>query len=163
MPKNYHEDLKKILALDGWDVRQALIEFMKTVKVEDYDVKTRTGKQNNSIHKYLSLMAEALDREGHTMQDVVKAIKRAEIRPTMLALKEIVWKPLQNILLGKESTTKLEKSEVDKVYEPVNAFFGREFHIHIPFPHEEKKEVSAIESMGKGYEYPTEHAPADKF
>ena len=105
----------------------------------------RTNAQNNSIHLYLEHVADALNREGHTLQDVVKAIKKAQIRPTKNALKEVVWKPLQEIILGKGSTTTLEKGEVDQVYEMMNAFIGREFQIHIPFPHIEKEleEVSA--------------------
>jgi hypothetical protein len=101
---------------------------------------TRSSAQNNSIHLYLEQVAIALDREGHSMQDVVKAIKKAEIRPTMEALKEIVWKPIQWILFKKKSTTKLITTEVDRVYETVNAFIGREFQIHIPFPSQEIKD-----------------------
>lgn len=97
----------------------------------------RTAKQNNAIHKYLDLVAKALDSEGHTMQDVCKAIRRAEIRPTKEALKEVVWKPLQAIMLGKESTRELETHEVDKVYEAMNRWLGQEFELHIPFPSNE--------------------------
>jgi hypothetical protein len=94
----------------------------------------RTPKQNNSLHLYLEQVSEALDREGFTIQDVVKAIRKAEIRPTKNALKEVVWKPLQKIILGKESTTELTTAEVDKVYEIFNRWLGQEFQIHIPFP-----------------------------
>ena len=94
----------------------------------------RTNTQNNALHLYLSQVAEALDREGHTMQDVVKAIRRAEIRPTPAALKEVVWKPLQEILYAKKSTTELTKQEIDPVYEAMNKWLGQEFHLHIPFP-----------------------------
>ena len=97
----------------------------------------RTNKQNNALHKYLSNVADRLDSEGHTMQDVVGAIRRAEIRPTQNALKEVVWKPLQKIILGKESTTELTTAEVDRVYEIMNAWLGREFQIHEPFPSKE--------------------------
>jgi len=109
----------------------------------------RTSQQNRALHKYLSLLAEELDRNGHTLQDVVKAIKKAEIRPTPNALKEVVWKPMQEIMLGKKSTTELTKLEVDQVYEMVNAFIGREFHFHIPFPAEEHDNLA-----GSSADYP---------
>jgi uncharacterized Zn ribbon protein len=99
---------------------------------------TRTEAQNNALHLYLALVAEELDRGGHTMQDVVKAIRRAEIRPTKDALKEVVWKPLQEIMLNKKSTTQLTKLEVDKVYEIFNKWLGDNFEIHIPFPSDQK-------------------------
>ena len=100
-------------------------------------MKKRTPKQNNSIHLYLEHVAKALQAKGHTMQDVVKVIRRAEILPTMKGLKEVVWKPIQSIMYGKESTTELETHEVDKVYEAINFWLGKEFHIHVPFPSEE--------------------------
>lgn len=95
----------------------------------------RTASQNNALHLYLSQVAEALAREGHTMQDVTKAIRRAEIRPTMAALKEVVWRPLQEIIHAKKSTTELSKQDIDPVYEAMNKWLGQEFGIHVPFPH----------------------------
>jgi hypothetical protein len=94
----------------------------------------RTPQQNKALHKYLELVAEEMNRNGITMQDVVKAIKRAEIRPTKESLKEVVWKPLQEIILAKKSTTELEKTEIDEIYEVMNKWLGQEFEIHIPFP-----------------------------
>lgn len=99
----------------------------------------RTSLQNNALHLYLSQVAEALAREGHTMQDVTKAIRRAEIRPTMAALKEVVWRPLQEIILAKKSTTELSKQDIDPVYEAMNKWLGQEFGIHVPFPNDEDK------------------------
>lgn len=94
----------------------------------------RTSQQNKALHKHLELLADALDREGHTLQDVVAQIKKAEIRPTKDNLKECVWKPLLFAMYGKTSTTEMTTAEVDRVYEAMNAFIGREFHLHIPFP-----------------------------
>lgn len=99
----------------------------------------RTQSQNNALHLYLSRVADELNKEGRTMQDVMRAVKRAEIRPTMEGLKEVVWKPMQEIMLAKKSTTELTKQEVDEVFEMFNAFMGREFGIHIPFPHDPDK------------------------
>ena len=107
----------------------------------------RTDRQNRALHLYLTHVAEALDREGHTMQDVVKSVRRAEIRPTPAALKEVIWKPLQEIIHGKTSTTELEKGEVDPVFEAMNAWLGREFGIHIPFPTYEPGEYEEITSQ----------------
>lgn len=94
----------------------------------------RTSKQNRALHSYLEHLADALDREGHTLQDVVACIRKAEIRPTKENMKEVVWKPMMKALYGLESTTELSTAQVDRVYEAVNAFVGREFHIHVSFP-----------------------------
>lgn len=68
------------------------------------------------------------------MQDVVAQIKKAQIRPTKEALKACVWKPMQEAMYGKRSTTELTTDEVDRVYEAVNHFISSHFHIHVPFP-----------------------------
>lgn len=98
---------------------------------------TRTSQQNKALHLYLSQVAEALDREGHSFQNVVSSLRNAEIRPTPENIKQI-WREFQKAMYDKHSTTELEKLEVDRVYEVFNAWLGREFQIHVPFPSEER-------------------------
>jgi len=100
----------------------------------------RTDRQNRSLHLFLSQVAEALDKEGFTVQDVTAQIKKAEIHPTQEILKEVVWRPLQEIILGTKSTTELGKGDVDKVYEVFNKWLGENFHIFVPFPHHETEQ-----------------------
>jgi len=102
--------------------------------------KQRTEKQNNSIHLYLTMVAHELQNQGQTMQDVVKKINKVEITPTMHNLKELVWREIQKVHLGKESTTFLTKHEVDEVYNIMNKWLGLNFEIHIPFPSDEQKQ-----------------------
>ena len=97
--------------------------------------KKRTERQNNALHLYLTQVAETLDREVHTMQDVVKKITKVEIRPTLSNVKEMIWREIQKAQLGKTSTTELSKQEdIDKVYDAMNKWLGYYFKIHIPFP-----------------------------
>lgn len=109
----------------------------------------RTDKQNRALHLYLHQVAEALDREGHTMQNVTEAIRKAEIRPTKENIKEVVWKPLQAILLNKKSTTQLNKVDVDRVYEVMNAWLGREFHLYVPWPSEDTENNELLQAIEK--------------
>lgn len=97
----------------------------------------RTSQQNKALHKYLTLVAQELTNQGQTMQEVVKHIRKAEITPTMHTIKEIVWKPLQEIILGKKSTTELTTAEVNKVYEVMSMWLAKEFQIDLPFPSNE--------------------------
>lgn len=136
-------DVKKKLLqfLEAGQVDQA-IAFLNAIKVQ---AGTRTAKQNSSIHLWLTLVAEELDRHGFTIQNVVAAIRRAEIRPTMENLKEVMWRPYQIAALKKESTTELNKLEVDKVYEGLNKFLAENFDgLHIPFPSDESKQLEEL-------------------
>jgi hypothetical protein len=109
---------------------------------------TKQSKQQfNAVHVYLEQVAKALAQDGHTMQDVVKAIRKAEITPTKNALKEVVWKPLLAIISGKDSTTKQESSETQQVYDTMNKWLGQEFELHVPFPSEQVKSLEQYEEQ----------------
>jgi len=102
--------------------------------------KQRTQSQNNAIHLYLTQVANELDRNGHTLQDVVKEIRKVEITPTMHNIKEVVWREIQKAHLGKESTTFLTKHEVTEIYEIMNKWLGLHFKIHVPFPVDQRRQ-----------------------
>lgn len=116
----------------------------------------RSDQQNRAMHLYFTQVAEALDREGHTVQQVVSAIRRAEIRVTPEIVKEVMWKPLQQVMYGKKSTTELSRSEVDRVYEALNHFIGREFSLHVPFPSNDEMENHLLQAhtLRSKLEYP---------
>jgi hypothetical protein len=99
-------------------------------------VKQRTHAQNNALHLYLSMVANELQNQGQTLQNIVKAIKKVEIIPTKENLKEVVWREIQKAILGKESTTFLTKHEVTEVYEVMSMWLAKNFGIDIPFPND---------------------------
>lgn len=146
---------------EPWGLKKRLQELLKSLEVGEVEEapkkrsESRTGAQNRALHLWLTMVAEELDKNGHTIQNVVEKIRKAEIRPTKDNLKEVMWKPYQMAALKKESTTQLTKHEVDIVYEGLNKFLGQEFEIHIPWPHEEKTNVrlSQIENL-KNDNYP---------
>jgi hypothetical protein len=95
----------------------------------------RTTAQNRAIHKYFEMVADALDREGHSVQDVLKLARKADIRPTPEIVKEVMWKPIQKAMYGTDSTTQLTTAQVDKVYEVMNKFLSEQMEVvHTPFP-----------------------------
>lgn len=122
----------------------------------------RTDSQNRALHLLFTHIAEALDREGHTVQDVTKAIRRAEIRVTPEIVKEVIWKPLQQVMYGKKSTTELEKHEVDRVYEVLNKWLGVNFNgMCVEFPNDETKGTDLIDAMklSSNIDYPEYKEP----
>jgi len=128
------KNLKDISNAPTWHMRDRLLALIAQLEAEPKKKGTRSGQQNKSIHLWLTWIADELRKQGQTMQNVLERIKRAEIEPTMEALKEVVWKPYQKSAFGKKSSTELTKSEVTTVYDGLNKFFGQEFEIHIPFP-----------------------------
>ncbi len=94
-------------------------------------VKDRTLQQNKALHLYFRLVAEALNEAGLDIRAVLKP--EVEIPWSPGAVKEFLWRPVQKILLQKESTRSLTTSDIDKVYDVVNAHLAKH-GIHEPFP-----------------------------
>lgn len=118
---------------------------MKKLPEETTHPKQRTIPQNSALHLYLTQVAAELDRQGHTMQDVVQKITKVEIKPSMHNVKEMIWREIQKAQLGKDSTTFLNKQEdIDKVYEVMNKWLGTYFEIHIPWPNDERKQFEKV-------------------
>src|SRR5688572_26314644 len=110
----------------------------------------RTDRQNRSIHAYLNMIAHELQNQGQTLQDVVKKVSFAEITPTTQSLKEILWRPIQETVVGKKSTTELSTAEVNQVYEIISMFLSKQFGISLPFP-DEKDSENYLQSLEKSH------------
>ena len=95
----------------------------------------RTILQNSSLHKYFSLVAEALNDGGFTIQKVVALFKKAGLSWEMSSVKEVIWRNIQVATVSKASTTQLNSDEVTKVYKNVDFYLSDKVGIeHIPFP-----------------------------
>lgn len=98
------------------------------VDIKNLDI--RTIKQNSAMHKFFELVAIALNDRGLTVSKTIKA----DINWSPASVKEVLWKPIQNAVLKKKSTTELTRDELDKVYDVINLALGHKFGIYIPFP-----------------------------
>lgn len=70
------------------------------------------------------------------MRDRILANESTDLPWTMLHVKNILWREIQIHLTQKESTTKLDKQEIDSVYEVYNQVLSR-YGINVPFPSKE--------------------------
>ncbi len=93
--------------------------------------KARTLRQNAALHKYFVRLFNALNDAGLDMRKVLKP--ETEIPWTLSSVKEYLWRPVQRIMLNKESTTELETTEVDEVYRVVDRKMV-EKGVNVPFP-----------------------------
>lgn len=122
------------------DVKQALIRWkLKAVYAKFWRMTgQRTEQQNKSLHLYCEMLAKELNDAGISIQLFLK--ETVELEFTKDSVKELIWRPVQKALTGKDSTTKLDKvSDIGTIYEHLNRHVGEKFHIHIPWPSEETK------------------------
>lgn len=106
------------------------------VKLSNMDLRTLT--QNRAFHLYFTMVAVQLNNSGLYINKLIKEEKyKADIDWSGNLVKEQLWKPIQNAILDKKSTTQLEKAEVDRVYNTLNRYLSR-MGISVPFPNREK-------------------------
>lgn len=134
--KFFYDELKRIIELKPWHREAELVKFFSELD----PIQQRTGQQNKALHKFFSMLSESLNLAGLEMKVVLKA--NTEIWWTMESVKEYLWRPLQKVMFGKESTTELEKQvEIDKIHEQLMHILGEKHGVkYIPFPVETKKE-----------------------
>ncbi len=100
-------------------------------------MKQRTGKQNNALHLYFMWLATELNLAGYTVQLVLKQKMDLDWSPN--SVKELLWRPAQQAILKKKSTTELSKQQdIDLIYDHLNRHLSEKFKIHIPFPVDEE-------------------------
>jgi len=103
-----------------------------------------TRSQQNALHKYFELLAEALNSAGLDMKKVLKPGVAIPWSP--ISVKEFLWRPIQKACLGKYSTTELNKFEdINIVFDTLNRHLSEKFYISEPFPSLEQLEIQLEE------------------
>lgn len=95
----------------------------------------RTINQNAALHKYFQDVANELNEAGLDMRKVLKP--SISIPWTRESVKKHLWRPVQDAMYDKLSTTKLETNEVNEVYEVLNRHMAEKFGISVDFPSKE--------------------------
>ena len=106
---------------------------------EKFDAKpvyNRTGKQNSTMWRYLTDLAQAMDDAGIDMREAI----HVPIRPTKENIKAEMWDKIQLALYPEiDSSTKLTTVQMSEVYENLNRAIGQRLGIHIPWGKEENE------------------------
>ena len=95
----------------------------------------RTISQNSALHLYFEMIARTLNDNNLGVTIVLKP----DTKWSAEGVKELMWRPIQKAMLGKDSTAKLKKHEVTEVYDVMNKALSERFGIFIDFPHYEEK------------------------
>lgn len=94
--------------------------------------KTRTGKQNASLHKFLQDLADSLNAAGLDMRTVLKP--EIEIPWTQSSAKEHLWRPIQKVMTGKDSTTKPTTKDYLAIQETLIRHLASKFGVSVEWP-----------------------------
>lgn len=94
----------------------------------------RTNQQNKALHLFFEMLATSLNDAGLDQRKVLKP--SISIPWTKVAIKDQLWRPIQQALYDKFSTTDLLKQqEIDTIHATLMRHLGEKFGVeHIPFP-----------------------------
>jgi hypothetical protein len=101
---------------------QEVKKMFKELCLKVRDVKpamsNRTEAQNRALHLWMTMLSDEMLSHGLDMKAVLK--KDFEFSPTPFAIKEYIWRPTQQAMFGKKSTTKLDKlEEINQIVEVI--------------------------------------------
>lgn len=115
-------------------IAQLRIQFneKKYVKAKLSYGRQRTLTQNRALHMFCQNLADTLNEAGLDQKKVLKP--EVDIPWTMEAVKEGLWKPIQEAVTGLKSTTKPETSQYSAIYELLNRHLTMKLGIHEPWP-----------------------------
>lgn len=95
-----------------------------TTTVTDKQYDQRTLRQNRALHLYFQMVATALNDAGLDMRTVLKPT--IEIPWSKDAVKEYLWRPIQQLQLQKRSTVQLTTKDIDAIYDTLNRFLAEQ-------------------------------------
>jgi hypothetical protein len=96
--------------------------------------KQRSTKQNSALHVWLKQVSKELNDAGYDMRKVLKPEVEIPWDDEGKMAKKHLWKPIQEVMLGKESTTEPYTDEYAKVYDVINRHISTKFGISVPWP-----------------------------
>ena len=94
------------------------IDKLKDGAVYEVDVKNldmRTIQQNKLIHVFCKNVSDSLNNSGLYLNDVI----RYETQWSMQKAKDLIFRPVMKQLYDKDSTTKLDKKELNDIFDSV--------------------------------------------
>lgn len=84
------------------------------------------------MHKYFEMLAQALNDAGLDVQHTLA--KPIELPWSELLVKELIWRQVQAVCTGKQSTADLDTPEVDEIYRIIDRHLAQTHGISVAFP-----------------------------
>jgi hypothetical protein len=100
--------------------------------MDDTEKLKRTLQQNKAMHKYFADVAESLNDAGYDMKKTLKP--EVEIPWTPASVKSHLWKPIQEAMMLKDSTTELQTDQVSAVYSVLSRHLSAKLGVNVSFP-----------------------------
>ena len=100
------------------------------VEIAWHTEKRRTLAQNAALHLWCRQLADLLNESGHDMRRVIR--EEVDIPWTAASVKEYLWRPVQTVMLQKESTADANRTDYTYVYDTICRHLGQRLGIECP-------------------------------
>jgi len=133
------------------DSELALAEHIRDLRKQWHESKylivtVRTGKQrtltqNKALHLFLGMLADELNAKQMDMRKTLR--HDVELPWSTETVKEFIWRPIQEAVIAKESTTEADRQDYSKVYEVLAHHMATRLGVTIPEWPRKKQERAA--------------------
>ena len=95
--------------------------------------KTKTERQRNAMHLWLRELAQELNLAGLDQTIFFDKLREgARVEWTEHSTKEVIWRPIQEAMMGKASSEQLDTVEPDAIYRAIVAFLADRYGFVAP-------------------------------
>ena len=98
----------------------------------------RTILQNKSLHLYLRELSQGLNDGGFDAKKVLKPEVSIPWDRDGVMAKNLLWRPVQEIVTGIESTTDLSTKQMQAIYQIIDRHIAEKFGVQVEWPSEER-------------------------
>lgn len=92
--------------------------------------KQRTLTQNKALHLFCGWLADALNDAGYDMRTTLR--NDVEVPWTQVSVKEYLWRPIQQALTDKHSTTEITTVEPTEIHQVLSRHLGERLGVTCP-------------------------------
>lgn len=105
--------------------------------------KQRTLTQNRALHLWLGMLADTLNAAGLDMRKVLK--QEVDIPWSTETCKDMLWRPIQQAVIAKDSTVDADRIEYSRVYDVLDRHLQEKFgaQLHIDWPRKQDNDNAA--------------------
>jgi len=111
-------------------VMQQILRGQKPVVKFEAPESARSPAQNSALQLWCEMCAQTFRDAGIDLRHAIR--EEVEIPVTKESFREYIWRPLQKVMTGHESTTKPSTKEYPEISETIHRHFAETLNVELP-------------------------------